>query len=54
MPSVGEGEWGRDLVLPQIDLPGLVDAPWKGLPSLRSGKEMREKVGEENCGWNAK
>ena len=28
---------GRALVLPQLDMPGLIDSPWEALPSLMSG-----------------
>ena len=28
---------GRDVVLPQLNVPGFVDSPWETLPFLRSG-----------------
>lgn len=47
-------EVGRILVLPQLDMPGFLDFPWKPLPFLRSElRGDRKEVGRgderESC-----
>lgn len=47
-------EVGRILVLPQLDMPGFLDFPWKPLPFLRSElRGNRKEVGSgderESC-----
>lgn len=47
---------GRDLVLPQLGIPGIVDSPSGALPTLRRGWRMvwgnwgQEKGGEGELG----
>lgn len=39
---------GKGLVLPQRDMPELIDFPWEAFPSLRSGRVVGWEEGEES------
>ena len=43
---------GKDLVLPQSDVPDFVDSSWKALPSLRNGWMSRGAGGRESGNWD--